>query len=148
MSTQPTSTRLHYGKAAPEGIAAMEALDTYVDASGLDPVLLDLIRLRASIINGCAYCVDMHTKDLHARGETVERISGLVIWNLAPYYTEKERAALAWTDAVTEPIKGHVSDEVFARARPHFDDKQLVDLTLVVNAINNWNRIVAAFRPV
>jgi AhpD family alkylhydroperoxidase len=143
----PAPARLPYRQRAGAGVAAFENLDTYVDACGLEPALLDLVRLRASLINGCAYCVDMHTKDLHAKDESVERIAGVSVWDVAPYYTERERAALAWCDAVTRVADGHVSDEVFQSVRPHFSDKELVDLTLAVVAINGWNRVVAAFRP-
>ena len=148
MVSQPSAPRLPYAARAGDGVAAFETLDAYVDAAGLEPALLDLVRLRASLINGCAYCVDMHTKDLHGRGESMERVAGVSVWKLAPYYSDRERAALAWTDAVTKVADGHVSDEAFETARAHFGDKELVDLTLAVIQINGWNRIVAAFRPV
>ena len=141
----PTA-RLSYRKLAPEGIAALETLDTYLETTGLDPVLLDLIRLRASIINGCAFCVDMHTKDLFARGESVERIAGLSVWEPTPFYSDRERAALAWCDAITKVANEHVSDAVFNAVRPHFSERELVDLTLAITAINSWNRIGIGFR--
>jgi len=140
------SARLSYRQRAPEGIAALETLDTYLDTTGLDPTLLDLVRLRASLLNGCAFCVDMHTKDLFARGESVERIAGLSVWEPTPFYSDRERAALTWCDAVTTVADAHVSDAVFAAVRPHFTDKELVDLTLAITAINSWNRIGIAFR--
>jgi AhpD family alkylhydroperoxidase len=141
----PTA-RLPYRLRAPEGIAALETLDAYIDTTGLEPNLLDLVRLRASLINGCAFCIDMHTKDLFARGETVERIAGLSAWKPTPFYSDRERAALAWCDAVTTVAAEHVSDAVFDTVRPHFTDKALVDLTLAITAINSWNRIGVAFR--
>jgi AhpD family alkylhydroperoxidase len=141
----PTA-RIPYRQRAPEGIAALETLDTYLDTTGLDSTLIDLVRLRASLINGCAFCVDMHTKDLFARGETVERIAGLSVWEPTPFYSPRERAALAWCDAVTAVADEHVSDATFDAVRPHFTDKELVDLTLVITAINSWNRIGVAFR--
>lgn len=140
--------RLAYHAAAPEGIDTFAKLGAYVDASGLEPEMLDLVRLRASHLNGCAYCVDMHTKDMQARGESIERIAGLSNWALAPFYTDRERAALAWTDAVTNVQDGHVRDDVYQEVRPFFDEKEIVDLTLAVLAINGWNRLVAAFRSV
>ena len=140
--------RLDYDAASPAGVAAFEKLGAYVNASGLEPEILDLVQLRASHLNGCAYCIDMHTKDMQAHDESVQRVAGLSNWELAPFYTDRERAALAWTDAVTNVQSGHVSDEVYEEARSFFDDKEIVDLTLAVLVINGWNRIVAAFRPV
>jgi AhpD family alkylhydroperoxidase len=141
----PTA-RLPYRKLAPAGIAALETLDTYLETTSLEPVLLDVVRLRASIINGCAYCVDSHTKDLFARGETVERIAGLSVWEQAPFYSDRERAALAWCDALTKVAGEHVSDAVFDAVRPHFSERELVDLTLAIASINTWKRIGVGFR--
>ncbi|HWZ57385.1 MAG TPA: carboxymuconolactone decarboxylase family protein [Gemmatimonadaceae bacterium] len=141
----PTA-RVPYRVRAPEGIAALETLDAYIDTTGLAPTLLDLVRLRASLINGCAFCIDMHTKDLFARGESVERIAGLSAWEPTPFYSDRERAALTWCDAVTTVADAHVSDAVFEAVRPHFADKELVDLTLAIIAINSWNRMAVAFR--
>jgi AhpD family alkylhydroperoxidase len=138
--------RLSYRERAPEGIAALETLDTYIETCGLDAELLDLVRLRASLLNGCAFCVDMHTKDLYARGERTERIAGVSVWERTPFYSDRERAALVWCDALTDIAHGHVSDAVYDAVRPHFTEKELVDLTLAVNAINSWNRIGSAFR--
>ena len=140
--------RFSYQAAAPEGLEAFEKLGAYLDASGLEPEILDLVQLRSSHLNGCAYCIDMHTKDMHAHGESPERVAGVSNWRLTPFYTDRERAALAWTDAVTNVQDGHVSDEVYQEVRPFFSEKELVDLTLAVIMINGWNRIVAAFRPV
>ena len=132
-----------------KGQKAMQALFTfgkYLNNSSIDRHLLDLIDLRVSQINGCAYCLDMHSKDLRAEGETEQRIYGLSAWREAPYYTERERAALAWAEAVTVLSDGHVPDEVFEAAREQFSETELIDLTMGVIAINSWNRINVAFR--
>jgi len=147
-SSRALPARFSYKAAAPEGIEAFRKLDEYVDATGLEPEILDLVHLRSSHLNGCAYCIDMHTKEMQEHGESIERIAGVSNWKLAPFYTDRERAALAWTDAVTNVQDGHVRDEVYHDVRPFFGEKELVDLTLAVIAINGWNRIVAAFRPV
>ncbi len=125
---------------------AMLGLENYVEECGLDPNLLDLVRLCASQINGCAYCLDRHSKDLRARGESEQRLYLLDAWREAPFYTERERAALAWTEAVTLITNGHVPDEVYAQARQHFSEKELADLTLALVAINGWNRLSISFR--
>lgn len=137
--------RLDYTKAAPAGIAALERLQAYVDGSGLERLLLELVKTRASQINQCAYCIDMHTKDARAAGETEQRLYGLTAWREAPYYSERERAALAWTEAVTR-INGDVDDVVYTTMQAHFSDKEIVDLTLAVIAINGWNRLAIPFR--
>jgi len=137
--------RLDFDKAAPAGIAALSRLQSYVDNSGLSHQLLELVKTRASQLNACAYCIDMHTKDARAGGETEQRLYGLSAWREAPYYTPRERAALAWTEAVTR-IDGGVDDACYAEARQHFSDKELVDLTLAVITINAWNRLAVPFR--
>jgi len=124
----------------------MLGLTRYLNQSGLDKKLLDLINLRVSQINGCAYCLDMHWKDLRAAGETEQRLYGLDAWRESPYYTERERAALAWAEAVTRVADTHVPDDVFEEAKRHFSDKELADLTLNVVAINGWNRLSIAYR--
>ncbi len=139
-------TRLNYSSVAPEIYAAMDAADQYLSRCGLEPGLLNLIRLRASQINGCAYCLDMHWKDLRASGDTEQRLSSLEVWRECPYYTERERAALAWTEAVTLVTNGHVPDTVHDEVRPHFSEKELSNLTLAVAAINAWNRLSIAGR--
>jgi AhpD family alkylhydroperoxidase len=147
-STQHTQPRLDYAKAAPGANAAMYAVERYVRECGLERGLLELIKLRASQINGCAYCVDMHTKDARVNGETEQRLYAVVVWREAPFFTERERAALAWTEAVTLVSQEQVPDNVFEIARKEFSDKELVDLTVAVIAINGWNRLAISFRAV
>ncbi len=142
------SQRMDYAKAAPDGYHAMSALEGYVRRSGLEPALLELVKTRASQINGCAYCLDMHTKDARAHGETEQRLYALSAWRETPFFTERERAALDWTEAVTSVADGHVPDEVFERVRKHFTEKELADLTFAIVAINGWNRLAIAFRAV
>jgi len=141
-------TRIDPRKAAPEVYRAMFALESAVKATGLESDLLNLVKLRASQINGCAFCINMHSKDLRAEGESDERIFLLDAWREAPFYSERERAALAWTEAVTLIAQSHVPDEVYEQARQHFTDDELAKLTLAVVAINGWNRFSIAFRAV
>src|SRR5256885_16878928 len=122
----------------PGALHAMLGFGHYLEKSGLDTKLVDLINLRVSQINGCAYCIDMHWKDLRAAGETEQRLYGLDAWRESPYYTDKERAALEWTEAVTLVSDGNVPDEVYERVRPHFEPRELSDLTLAVATINAW----------
>ncbi len=138
--------RVDYGKAAPEGTRALRGLEEYVRQCGLEPGLLDLVRIRASQLNGCAYCIDMHTKDARAGGETEQRLYGLSAWRETPFYTDRERAALAWTDAVTLIARGPVPDVLYEEARLRFSERELVDLTLALVAINGWNRLSIPFR--
>ena len=140
--------RLNYAKAAPGVYDAMDALDRYLQDCGLERSLLLLVQLRASQINGCAYCLDMHWKDLRAIGETEQRLYSLDAWRESPYYTVKERAALSWTEAVTLLADGHVSDAVYEQVRSHLSERELSDLTLAVAAINAWNRLSIAARLV
>jgi AhpD family alkylhydroperoxidase len=141
--------RIDYTKVAPGLPRALMQLEAYVNNhTGLDPALLDLVRLRASQINGCAYCVDMHSKDLRARGDTEQRLYALVAWREAPFFSERERAALEWTEAVTLVAQGHVPDDVYQRARRQFTELELVNLTAAIIAINAWNRAGVAFRLV
>ncbi len=140
--------RIEYAEVAPAGMAAMLGLENYVRQSGFDPALLELVKLRASQINGCAYCVDMHTKDARAMGETEQRLYAVVVWEETPFFTERERAALAWTEAVTLVGEEHVPDDTYEQAHRNFDEKELVDLTLAVIAINGWNRLAISFRAV
>ena len=126
----------------------MLGLEKYVGSSRLESTLLNLVKTRASQINGCAWCLDMHTKDARAEGETEQRLYALPAWRETPFYTPRERAALAWTEAVTLVSEGHVPDDVYEETRKNFTEKELVDLTLAVVAINGWNRLNVAFRTV
>lgn len=125
---------------------AMLALQREVDGSGLEPSLLELVKIRASQINGCAYCIDMHTKDARARGETEQRIYALNAWREAPFFSDRERAALQWTEAVTRVADTHVPDDVYQHVRQHFTEVELVVLTFALVAINGWNRLAISFR--
>ena len=138
--------RLDYKKTAPEGFKSMLALSNYAQQSGLEHSLMELVKTRASQINGCAFCLDMHTQDARVAGETEQRLYLLSAWREAPFYSERERAALAWTEAVTLVSDTHVPDEVYQEARHHFSEKELVDLTFAVIAINSWNRLSVSFR--
>ncbi len=140
------SERIDYGKASPHGLAAMLGLQKHVDNCGIEHSLLELVKMRASQINGCAYCLDMHSLDARAAGETEQRLYLLNAWHEAPFYSERERAALAWTEALTKIAGNEVSDELYAEARKHFSDKELVDLSLAIIAINGWNRLAIPFR--
>jgi AhpD family alkylhydroperoxidase len=140
--------RLEYDKVSPEVLKRLMPIEHYVHNSGLEHSLLELVKMRASQINGCAYCIDMHSKDARAQGETEQRLYALDAWRETPYYSDRERAALAWTEAVTLITDGHVPDEVFDSVREHFDDEELVKLTLAVTMINTWNRLSIAFRVV
>ena len=144
-STQP---RLDARKVSPDLYKAMASLENYVEASGLERKLLDLVKIRASQINGCAYCIIMHTNDARKHGESDEWMHLLNAWREAPIYSARERAALAWTEAVTKISDRHVPDDVYDEARRHFSEKELVDLTAAVIAINAWNRAAIAFRVI
>ena len=124
----------------------MDALDRYLAGCGLEESLLHLARLRASQLNGCAYCIDMHWKDLRALGETEQKLASLNAWRECPWFTERERAALAWTDAVTFVSEGHVPDALYADVRKNLAEKELADLTLAIATINAWNRLSIASR--
>ncbi len=138
--------RIDYKKVAPDAYKAMLAIETYVQSSGLEHSLRELVKTRVSQINGCAHCLDMHTKEARAAGETEQRLFVLSAWREAPFYAERERAALAWAEAVTQLPTNNVPDELYADVRRHFDEKALVDLTLVIIAINGWNRLAVPFR--
>ncbi len=140
--------RLNYGKVAPEAMQAMYALEHYVKNSGLELSLYELVKTRASQLNGCAYCIDMHTKDARKAGETEQRLYALNAWHETPFYTERERAALEWTEALTLISEDEVSDELYAEVRRHFSEKELVALTMAIVAINGWNRLAISFRTV
>jgi AhpD family alkylhydroperoxidase len=138
--------RLDYTNADPEAMRAMLTLERYNHESGIEASLLELVKMRASQINGCAYCLDMHSKDARAAGETEQRLYLLDAWREAPFYSDRERAALAWTEAVTLINKGGVSDELFSTARDQFSEKELVALTMAIITINGWNRLSISFR--
>lgn len=138
--------RIDYVKHAPGGIAALTSLEQYVKSSGLEPALLELVKLRASLMNGCAFCIDMHTKDARSQGESEQRLYAIGAWRETSFYTRRERAALAWTEAVTRIDNHHVQEEIYNQARECFSEKELVDLTLAIIAINSWNRLAISFR--
>jgi AhpD family alkylhydroperoxidase len=140
--------RFTYVKAAPGVFKAMLGLGRYLHECGLEQSLLLLVDLRASQINGCAYCIDMHWKDLRASGESEQRLYSLDAWRESPFYTDRERAALEWTEALTLITNGHVPDEVYEKVRQHFNDRELSDLTLAVVSINGWNRLNISARTV
>ena len=138
--------RFNYGTVAPGVYSAMDALDQYLGGCGLEDTLLHLVRLRASQVNGCAYCLDMHWKDLRALGETELRLYSLDAWSECPYYSDRERAALAWTESITAISAGRAPDAVYDEARAQFSERELADLTLAVATINAWNRLSIAAR--
>jgi AhpD family alkylhydroperoxidase len=138
--------RIDLTKISPAAYTAMAGLEGFVRGSGLDPALLHLVRMRASQINGCAYCLDMHSKDARAAGETEQRLYLLDAWREVDLYSERERAALEWTEALTRITEGHVPDAVYAAVREHFSEAELINLSLAVVAINGWNRLSIAFR--
>lgn len=139
--------RIDYNTAFPQGVAALVALGHTVNTAGLEAPLLELVRLRASQMNGCSFCIDMHSKDAIAAGETTQRLFTLSAWHETPFFTPRERAALAWTEALTDIQNGHAPDAVYDAARANFSDAELVQLTLAITTINVWNRIAIAFRP-
>lgn len=138
--------RLDYAKASPGAYKAMLGLETHTAGCGLEPVLTELVKLRVSQMNGCAYCIDMHTKELRAQGETEQRLYLLNAWREAPFYSERETAALAWAEAVTRLPNGEVPEAVYEQVRKRFTESELVDLTLAIIAINGWNRLSIGFR--
>jgi AhpD family alkylhydroperoxidase len=139
--------RVNASATAPEPQQAMFAIGKYLAKCGLEPGLQELVKIRASQINGCAFCIDMHTQDARAGGETEQRIYALNAWRETPFFTDRERAALAWTEAVTH-ISNGVTDQLYEEARQQFSEKELVDLTWAVAAINAWNRMSISFRAV
>src|SRR5689334_814258 len=145
---QPQRARLEYTRIAPDAVRAQRGLESYVHGSGLEPSLIELVKLRASYVNGCAFCVDMHTKDARLAGETEQRLFGVPVWRETPYYSPRERAALAWTEAVTRLGEHGVGDELYRETREYFSEQELVNLTIAVIAINSWNRLSIAFKAV
>ncbi len=138
--------RMSYKKAAPNVSQAMLALEAAAEECGIEPALQDLVKLRASQLNGCAYCVDMHSLDARAGGETEQRLYALPVWRETPFFTERERAALEWTEHPTLIARDDVPDAVFERVRRHFSEAEVANLTLIVITINAWNRFGVAFR--
>lgn len=140
------SERLNAYKSAPAGYKLMLDMEKYLHECGLEESLIHLVKMRASQINGCAYCLDMHSKDARAAGETEQRLYALSAWREAPFFSERERAALAYTEAVTRISEDHVEDELYAEVRRHFSEKEIVDLTFCIIVINGWNRLAIPFR--
>jgi AhpD family alkylhydroperoxidase len=140
------TSRIDFYRTSPKGVQAMMAFQTYVNATGIEHSLQHLVKLRASQINHCAFCIDMHTKDARAAGETEQRLHLVSAWREAPCYSERERAALEWTEALTMLTEGFVPDQVFDSVRQHFTEEELVNLSLVIVAVNGWNRLKVAFR--
>ena len=140
--------RLDYTKASPDAYKAMSQLEAVVRHSGLDGKLLELIKIRASQLNGCAFCIDMHTKDARLNGETEQRIYALDAWRETPFFSEKERAALAWTEAITNIQQGHAPESVYQDLRRYFSEAEVMNVTLAITTINAWNRIAIGFRLV
>ena len=140
--------RMNFMQAAPDTIKALMALETQIQGSGLEQSLIELVKTRASQINGCAYCINMHTQDARKHGETEQRLYLLNAWREAPAYSERERAALAWTEAVTLIADTHVPDAVYEEVRAEFEPEELVKLTLLITTINAWNRFAISFRSI
>jgi AhpD family alkylhydroperoxidase len=140
--------RIQYQKKAPNALKGMQELERYVRNSNLESSLRELVKLRASQINGCAFCIDMHTKDARETGETEQRLYALSAWREAPFYSERERAALEWTEALTLISENEVPDSLYESVRQHFSEDELITLTMAVIAINGWNRIAISFRTV
>lgn len=140
--------RIDYGKADPKAMHAMLGLENYARNSGIEISLYELIKIRASQLNGCAYCIDMHSIDARAEGETEQRIYALSAWRETPFFTDRERAALEWTEAVTLISQNDISDELYERTRKHFSEKEMIALNMAIIAINGWNRLAISFRTV
>jgi AhpD family alkylhydroperoxidase len=140
--------RLNYAEVAPNALKAMLELEKYVHSSGLEHSLYELAKTRASQINGCAYCLDMHTKDARKAGETEQRLYALNAWRETPFFTDRERVALAWTKALTVISQNDVPDSLYAATREHFNVEEIVALTMAIIAINGWNRLAISFRTV
>ena len=140
--------RMNFFQAAPDALKALRALDAQVQASGLEQPLMELVRTRASQINGCAFCIDMHTEDARKRGETEQRLYQLNAWRESPLYSARERAALAWTEAVTLVSETHAPDDVYEAVRAQFSEAETVNLTMLISTINAWNRLCIGFRAI
>lgn len=138
--------RIDYYQVSPDAVKAMLGLEKYINSCGIDKRLLELVKLRASQINGCAYCVDVHCADALKAGETQRRLNAVAVWHEAPFFTARERAALAWTEAVTLLSETHAPDDLYQEVLKHFSEKETVDLTMAIITINSWNRIAVSFR--
>lgn len=138
--------RIDYDQVAPEAVKTMLVLEKFVNNSGLEKSLLDLVKLRVSQMNGCAYCVDVHCSDARKHGETEQRLQAVCVWQESPFFTERERAALAWAETVTLLSETHAPDDIYQQVRKHFDEKATVDLTMAIITINSWNRLAVSFR--
>ncbi|HWF13480.1 MAG TPA: carboxymuconolactone decarboxylase family protein [Candidatus Acidoferrales bacterium] len=140
--------RIDYGKYAHGALNAMLSLEKYISECGLDPKLIYLMKVRASQINGCAYCIDMHSIDARAQGESEQRLYALDAWRETPFFSDRERAALEWAEAITLVSETHVPDEVFEKVKKYFSEKEIVDLTIIATTINMWNRVAISSRAV
>ncbi|MHC2575594.1 carboxymuconolactone decarboxylase family protein [Bradyrhizobium diazoefficiens] len=140
--------RMNYYQAAPDTLKALIAVDDQIKASGLEQSLIELVKTRASQINGCAFCINMHTEDARKRGETEQRLYLLNAWRESPLYTDRERAALAWTEAVTLISETHAPDDIYEQVRAQFSEQETVNLTTLIGTINAWKRIAISFRAV
>lgn len=141
-----TNTRIDFYKTSPEAVKAMMGLEQFVNHCSLDKLLLELIKLRVSQINGCAYCVDLHCADAIKAGESQRRLNAVAVWHETPFFTDRERAAFAWAEAVTLLAETHVPDEVYQELRNHFSEQEAVELTTAIITINGWNRFAVSFR--
>ena len=141
-------TRMNFYQAAPDTIKALTALETHIQSTGLEKSLIELVKIRASQINGCAFCINMHTEDARKRGETEQRIYLLNAWRESPLYTDRERAALAWTESVTLIADTRAPDDIYAQVRAQFSDEETVNLTMLIATINAWNRLAISFRAI
>jgi AhpD family alkylhydroperoxidase len=142
----PHGPRIDFRRVSPRALQAQLGLETFVRQSGLEPSLVHLVKVRASVMNGCAYCVDMHTKEARKDGETEQRLYAVPVWRETPFFTARERAALAWTESVTDLPRTGAPDEAFEEVARHFDEEELVALTMAIVAINGWNRLSVSFR--
>jgi AhpD family alkylhydroperoxidase len=140
------SCRIPYYQPSPEALKQLSATRPYIESTNIEPLLRALVELRSSQINGCAYCVDLHSREVREAGETEQRLDCLCVWRETTFFDERERAALAWAESVTLVSETHIPDDVYEEAHKHFSDKDLVDLTLIIAIINAWNRIAISFR--
>jgi AhpD family alkylhydroperoxidase len=140
--------RMNFYQAAPDTIKALNALETHIQSTGLEKSLIELVKIRASQINGCAFCINMHTDDARKRGETEQRIYLLDAWRESPLYSDRERAALAWTESVTLISETHAPDDVYEQLRTQFSEEDTVNLTMLIATINAWNRLAISFRAI